>query len=33
MHAEFWFENLEGRDHPEDPDKDGSIILKWMLGN
>jgi hypothetical protein len=26
-------ENLKGRDHTEDPDVDGRIILEWILGN
>jgi len=32
MHAEFWSENLKGRDHAEDAGVGGSIILEWMLG-
>jgi hypothetical protein len=27
----FWFENLWERDHLEDPDVDGRIILRWIL--
>jgi len=32
MHTIFWFENLKGRDHLEDLDVDGKIILEWVLG-
>jgi hypothetical protein len=28
----FWLENLKGRDHSEDLDVDGRIILEWILG-
>jgi hypothetical protein len=28
----FWFENLKGRNHSEDFDVDGRIILEWILG-
>jgi hypothetical protein len=28
----FWLENLKGRDHSENLDVDGRIILEWMLG-
>jgi hypothetical protein len=27
----FWLENLKGRDHSEDMDIDGRIILGWVL--
>jgi hypothetical protein len=27
----FWWENLSGRDHMEDPDLDGRIILRTDL--
>jgi hypothetical protein len=27
----FWSENLKGRDHSEDLDVDGTIILEWIL--
>jgi hypothetical protein len=27
----IWLESLKGRDHPEDLDIDGRIILKWNL--
>jgi len=30
MHTKFWSEN-KGRDHSEDLDIDGRIILKWIL--
>jgi len=29
----IWFENLKGRDHSEDKDVDGKIILKYILEN
>jgi hypothetical protein len=28
----FWLENLKGRDHLEDLDVDGKIILEWISG-
>jgi len=28
----FWLQNLKGRDHLEDTDVDGNIILEWILG-
>ena len=31
MHVSIWSENVEGRDHLEDLDLDGSGILKWMV--
>jgi hypothetical protein len=30
MHTGFWWGNLRERDHFEDPDIDGSVILKWI---
>jgi hypothetical protein len=30
MHTQFWFENLEGRDHSEDIGVDGRTVLEWM---
>jgi hypothetical protein len=30
--TKFWLENLKGRDHSEDLDVDGMIILEWILG-
>jgi len=32
MHAVFWLENLMGRDHSEDLDIDGRIMLHGILG-
>jgi len=29
----FWWRNLRERDHVEDSDIDGSIILRWILKN
>jgi hypothetical protein len=31
MHIGLWWEIQEGRDHWEDLDVGGSIILKWIL--
>jgi hypothetical protein len=31
MRKKFWLENPKGREHSEDIDTDGMIILKWML--
>jgi hypothetical protein len=31
VYAGFWLENLSKKDHLEDPDLDGSIILKWIF--
>jgi len=30
--AEFWSENLKGRDYSEDLGEDKSIISEWILG-
>jgi hypothetical protein len=30
MHAEFWWESQKERDHYEDLDVCGRMILKWM---
>ena len=31
VHAEFWWPNLRDRNHLQDIDVDGKIILKWIL--
>jgi hypothetical protein len=31
LHTGFWWGNLIERDHFEDVDVDGRIILKWIL--
>ena len=31
MLARFWWGNLRERDHLEDPDVDGRIILRWFI--
>jgi hypothetical protein len=31
MHAGFWWENQKEKDHKEDLDIGGRIILKWFL--
>jgi hypothetical protein len=31
MYTEFWWGNLRERDHLEDPDANGKIILKWIF--
>jgi len=33
MHTKFWSENLEGRDHLENVDTYGRLILIWILGS
>jgi hypothetical protein len=32
IHIRFSSENLKGRDHSEDLDVNGNIILEWILG-
>jgi len=32
MHTLFWLENLKRRDHSEDLDVDGIIILEGIVG-
>ena len=32
MYTGFWLGHLRVRDHLEDPDVDGKIILKWIVG-
>jgi hypothetical protein len=29
--AGFWWENLRGTDHLEDPGVDGKIIIRWIF--
>jgi len=31
VHVGFWWGNLRERDHLEDPDLGGRIILKWIF--
>jgi len=31
VYTEFWRGNLRERDHLEDPDADGKIILRWIF--
>jgi hypothetical protein len=31
MHTKYWSVNVRGRDHSEDLDVDGRIILEWIL--
>jgi hypothetical protein len=31
VHAEFWWGTPRERDHLEDPDVDGRIILRWSF--
>jgi hypothetical protein len=31
MHIRFWWESQKERDHQEDPDIDGTIILERIL--
>jgi hypothetical protein len=31
VYAGFWWEHLREREHFEDPDIDGRIILKWTF--
>jgi hypothetical protein len=31
MCTEFWWGNLRERDHSEDTDVDGRIILRWIF--
>jgi hypothetical protein len=31
MCKKFWLQDLKGRDHSEDLDIDGKIILEWIL--
>ena len=31
MYSAFWWGNLKGRDHLEDPGIDGRIIIRWTF--
>jgi len=31
VYTEFWWGNLRERDHLEDPDVDGRIIIRWIF--
>jgi len=31
VYAGFWWGNLRERDHVQDPDVDGRIILRWIF--
>ena len=31
MYIGFWWRNLEEREHLEDPDVDGKIVLRWIF--
>ena len=31
MYTGFWWRNLKERDHLEDPDVNGKIILRWIF--
>jgi len=31
VYTEFWWGNLRGRDHLEDPGIDGRVILRWIF--
>jgi len=31
VYTGFWWGNLRERDHLEDPDEDGRIILRWVF--
>jgi hypothetical protein len=32
MHTIYWLKDLKGRDHLEDLEVNGKIILEWILG-
>ena len=32
MHTRFWWGNLRERDHLEDSDVGGKVILRWIFG-
>jgi hypothetical protein len=32
MRKQFWSGSLKGRDHSEELDVDGMIILEWIVG-
>jgi hypothetical protein len=33
VYTGFWWGNLRGRDHLEDPGVDGRIIFRWIFRN
>jgi hypothetical protein len=33
MYTGLWWGNMRERDHLEDPDVDGKIILRWIFGS
>jgi hypothetical protein len=33
VYTGFWWRNLRERDHLEDPDVDGRVILRWLYTN
>jgi hypothetical protein len=33
VHTSFWWGNVRERDHLEDPDVDGRLILRWIFRN
>ena len=33
VHTGFWWGNLRERDHLEEPDVDGNIILRWIFSS
>jgi hypothetical protein len=33
MHAKYWSEDMNGRNHSEDLGVDGRIMIEWVLQN